>query len=329
MIKIFQPLNQILFLQAFGANPSKYKKLGVNGHIGVDLNWGYGDPIKAGIEGKVVHVQDDAVVLICKINDLDYELSYSHGENYKVKPGDKVKEDTTLCYLGSSGLSTLVEDAKKSWAHVHVGLRKIDLYQKPNKCLWSWNNNKVQSYFVLNSDNGFDGFIDPTPYFEPIIWYIAKAIERKENMAKSYNNPGALRWSKFQSGTKNNFATFKTYEDGWKALIFQLTIAADGRSTVYNPNMGQEGGFTSGKYKRGFFEIYAPASDNNDPYKYAEDVEEWTGFGGDKEIKYWLLNPIEYARKFNNFESGAYAEGSKWYEIFNLRKLWSIITRDK
>lgn len=51
------------------------------------------------------------------------------------------------------------------------------------------------------------------------------------------NNPGNLKWSKYQIGTKLGHANFATYEDGWKGLLFQLQIAYDGRSRAYSPNM--------------------------------------------------------------------------------------------
>ncbi len=76
------------------------------------------------------------------------------------------------------------------------------------------------------------------------------------------NNPGALRWSKYEIDNKNGFSVFSDYETGLKALEFQLQIAADGRSKVYNPEMTL----------KDFFKVYAPSSDNNDPERYANFV---------------------------------------------------------
>lgn len=89
----------------------------------------------------------------------------------------------------------------------------------------------------------------------------ARAIESYENMDKSYNNPGALRWSKFQSGTRRGFSVFPSYEIGFNALMFQLQIACDGRSKKYKPSFDM--------YQ--FFEIYAPSFENNSR-KYADTV---------------------------------------------------------
>lgn len=90
----------------------------------------------------------------------------------------------------------------------------------------------------------------------------AKAIEECEKMDRSYNNPGALRWSKFQAGKRNGFAYFKNYEDGWNALLFQLQIACDGRSKIYRSDMTL----------MQFFRIYSPKFDSNNSDEYAKKV---------------------------------------------------------
>lgn len=108
----------------------------------------------------------------------------------------------------------------------------------------------------------------------------ALAIKTKEgwfkgSLTQRHNNPGALRWSRYQSGNKNGFAVFPDYETGMKALIFQLTIAADGRSKVYRPEMTL----------LEFFERYAPSSDNNNPLAYANFVAKRLNIGIETQIK--------------------------------------------
>lgn len=95
----------------------------------------------------------------------------------------------------------------------------------------------------------------------------AQAIKKFEgwypgSLSYRQNNPGNLRYSKYQAGTKNGYSYFNTYEEGWKALLYQLRIAVDGRSSVYNPEMTL----------LDFFQVYAPSSDNNYPEKYAQFV---------------------------------------------------------
>lgn len=108
----------------------------------------------------------------------------------------------------------------------------------------------------------------------------AEAIKEFEGWypgSRSYrnNNPGNLRYSKYQSGTKDGFSYFETYKQGWKALLYQLRIATDGRSSVYSPDMTLYD----------FFEVYAPSSDNNHPKEYAEFVADKIGVSLDIQIK--------------------------------------------
>ena len=76
------------------------------------------------------------------------------------------------------------------------------------------------------------------------------------------NNIGNLRFSPFEVDNRNGFSVFSTYEQGVEALKHQITIAVDGRSRVYRPDMTL----------LRFFEVYAPTDDNNNPRSYAQYV---------------------------------------------------------
>ena len=112
---------------------------------------------------------------------------------------------------------------------------------------------------------------------------LAEAIKEFEGWyphSRSYrnNNPGNLRWSKYQDGSRNGFSFFNSYKTGWKALLYQLRIAADGRSSVYTPDMT----LTT------FFETYAPSSDNNHPEEYARFVADQLGVTVDTQISNFI-----------------------------------------
>jgi hypothetical protein len=81
------------------------------------------------------------------------------------------------------------------------------------------------------------------------------------------NNPGNLRTWYTQIGTDGGFAVFKTYEDGFAALMEIVENAAKGLSAVYKPTMTI----------KDFFNTYAPSSDNNHPDAYALFVAKQTG----------------------------------------------------
>lgn len=102
--------------------------------------------------------------------------------------------------------------------------------------------------------------------YHPNLEDLAQAIKEYEgyylnSVSDRNNNPGNLRYSPHQMGVRDGFAYFDTYEDGWNALLHQLTIAADGRSNVYNPEMNL--------YE--FFNVYAPSFENL-PNLYAATV---------------------------------------------------------
>ncbi len=98
---------------------------------------------------------------------------------------------------------------------------------------------------------------------------------KEGSLTYRHNNPGALRWSKYQIDHKNGFSVFASYEDGFRALEFQLKIATNGQSSVYFPD----------DTLLQFFEKYAPSSDNNNPKAYAQFVANKLGVGIDIKIK--------------------------------------------
>lgn len=128
-----------------------------------------------------------------------------------------------------------------------------------------------------------DGRDMGTPEVKSKIGFWANAIKEMEGWfegSRSFrnNNPGNLKYAGQRNtiGLDNNgFAIFATYEDGWNALVHQLTIAADGRSAVYNPEMTL----------LEFFKVYAPASDNNHPENYAKFVADKIGVKVGTKIK--------------------------------------------
>lgn len=101
------------------------------------------------------------------------------------------------------------------------------------------------------------------------------SVAPQGSLSYRHRNPGNLRWSPFEVSNKNNFSVFATYEEGWKALMHQLQIAADGRSSAYTPEMSI----------LNFFEVYAPSSDNNYPSVYAQYVADSMGVPVETKLK--------------------------------------------
>lgn len=91
-------------------------------------------------------------------------------------------------------------------------------------------------------------------------------------------NPGNIKFigQKLAIGKDDKgFAIFPTYKAGWDTLTGMLTRAASGLSAVYKPTM------TLAQ----FFSVYAPASDSNNPNKYAEFVAAKIGVPATTQIK--------------------------------------------
>lgn len=108
---------------------------------------------------------------------------------------------------------------------------------------------------------------------------LAAAIQHREGFSpgtRSYrnNNPGNLRppngsatyWTGQTGVDSGGFAVFGSYEDGWNALLTNLSVHAQ-----KNPDQ------TIGDY----FQQYAPASDGNDPVAYAAFVANQLGVDPD------------------------------------------------
>lgn len=77
------------------------------------------------------------------------------------------------------------------------------------------------------------------------------------------NSPGNLRSSPVQDGVRGGFAYFKTYDEGWEALILELKIKFSGKSRT---RIGPDS--TIGE----LFAVYAPKEDHNNPASYAAYV---------------------------------------------------------
>lgn len=93
------------------------------------------------------------------------------------------------------------------------------------------------------------------------------------------NNPGNLRWSKFQTGNKDNFATFPNFATGWLALWWDVFCKCTGRTKT---RLGPESNLFD------FCNVWAPSADNNDPKNYAEFIAEKLNIKTTTQLKYFV-----------------------------------------
>ena len=104
------------------------------------------------------------------------------------------------------------------------------------------------------------------------------AITQYENMALSYYNPGALRFSSYiqslgATSERAGFAVFPNMATGEKALRSFVKAASENRLKAYHD-----------KDILGFFQVYAPSSDNNKPELYAKFVASKCGVSIDAKM---------------------------------------------
>jgi murein DD-endopeptidase MepM/ murein hydrolase activator NlpD len=296
-------LKEILLLTDYGYNEELSKRFGVPYHNGIDISVGDNDPIYSFVydTAKVSKVnpfiKDEGTVVLVDVNN--YEYVFAHLDNVQVKEGDLVRFGDYLGNQDSKGRS-IQEQLRPFWQHLHFCVRKISADGQYSN-LWNYGNK------YANMDNKLEGFIDPNENCLKVVYRVAEAICQIESgwsiwkdewhpnarILKENNNPGALRWSPFQIGTKNKFAIFKTPYDGFKALVWDLEQKAkgntrtklNGKSTILD-----------------FAKVWAPLQDGNNPFKYAENIVRICGFRSlNDRLEDWLLTELDWIRKYNNY----------------------------
>lgn len=78
-------------------------------HKGIDIAWGYGTPIVATANGKVLKIDFDAMGLgnyLVLRHDYGFHTRYGHLDRIVVQKGQEVRRGQVIGYMGSSGLST-------------------------------------------------------------------------------------------------------------------------------------------------------------------------------------------------------------------------------
>ncbi len=113
---------------------------------------------------------------------------------------------------------------------------------------------------------------------------LCEAIKEYEGwhfMSRSWrnNNPGNLKYSKFQSGHDGTFAKFNSFGRGWLALYWDLFCKCTGNTKT---------GLNKESDLYNLFNIWAPRSDNNEPNLYAEFVAKKLEISPNTKLSYFL-----------------------------------------
>lgn len=158
-MRLYFPIKPLQVNQAFGANPDYYKKFHDNqgnplkGHDGIDFYAEHGTPVYAAHDG-MAHFEKDShggegiwirgqgiySVYWHLVGDTDPKYPSPiplDGKEYQVSTG------TLIGYADNTGAPY-----ESSGTHLHFGLCELDARN-----------------FIKNMDNGFNGRVDPMPYF--------------------------------------------------------------------------------------------------------------------------------------------------------------------
>jgi murein DD-endopeptidase MepM/ murein hydrolase activator NlpD len=148
------PLASLICTQRFGERPNVYKTYGSpGGHNGLDFRTilpenpaDHKRNVFAVLSGTILEAKDDSLMgKLIRINhDNGYQSVYLHLDSYIVSPGQKVSAGSIIGVSGNTGSASEAP-------HLHFGFRP-------------------QNY---NGNNGFMGYIDPTPYFKSTVEYVA------------------------------------------------------------------------------------------------------------------------------------------------------------
>lgn len=132
--------------QDFTGRPEYYVKYGLKSHGGLDFGPNGNETIYAPFSGKVkvLNQGEAGYGLHVKVRDGEKECVLAHLSEVFIKDGQAIYMGDKIGLMGNTGDST----AK----HLHFGLR----FTKNEGPLWSRE--------VLNYDNGWHGYVDPTPY---------------------------------------------------------------------------------------------------------------------------------------------------------------------
>lgn len=146
-MKLLLPVRDIRINQPFGVNYLNfYQQWGYKGHNGIDFEAYDRCPVLASHDGIVTTAntdKDGGIVVEISSKELGIKTIYYHLESFAsgIQKGIKVAGGQIIAYADNTGKYT-------TGNHLHFGLKKIDA-----------------SGNTLNSNNGYGGAIDPSPYF--------------------------------------------------------------------------------------------------------------------------------------------------------------------
>lgn len=182
-MKLYYPVKPFKVIQGFGANPDYYARFRdifgkpELGHMGIDVEAYHGQPVYASCDGTALYIKDSHGGEGVHITTSDfYDVIHWHliGDTDPLFPPPipmnniktQVKVGDLIGYADNTGAPF-----ESSGDHLHLGLLPQDQY--------------ANSKF---SANGFNGCVDPTPFFNGQ-YAVDKGLVKDNDL--SYNIPEA------------------------------------------------------------------------------------------------------------------------------------------
>lgn len=153
------PVKDVMINQLFGANAlGWYKQWGLLGHNGIDFQAKTGCPVVAAHDGIVVFAGKDGDGGICveilssRTGD-GFKTIYYHLKDVAVEVGWEIKAGILIGHADNTGKYTTGD-------HLHFGMKL------------------TKDGITFNKNNGYNGAIDPAPYFIDKDWDKSNAYKR-------------------------------------------------------------------------------------------------------------------------------------------------------
>mgnify|MGYP003666091938 FL=1 len=178
------PLNTIS--QGFADNAvSMYAGQGLRGHTGIDFAPAncFDMPMPSSADSYCYSTQNNAdtsqyraVYTLVDETDFSYEISYGHCNQIHAKIGDTVTDGQIIATVGNTGAVfvggvAVTDRSTGSGSHLHYQVRKckrVTTTTSGKQYLRTANGkykNGLYYYEVVDADNGYNGCIDPMPFF--------------------------------------------------------------------------------------------------------------------------------------------------------------------
>lgn len=214
-LELFYPLKKFVITQGFAQNANDYYRThNLIGHTGIDMVSFYNDNIMAAQDGLVYKIinrdnpdlsQFRAVFQIIETDTGTYELCYGHNNKTLAFPAAFANTGETLATEGNTG-DVYVNgqpinkeermNGSRAGTHVHFQLRKVQKTLIPNfdgknqflsaQSGEPYRDTKGYYYLIPLYDNGANGCIDPTPFFNGLSANIVNEVNALTLLIKKF-----------------------------------------------------------------------------------------------------------------------------------------------